>query len=78
MPRPTIFSKMGFKPDPHCATSKLMQDKKRLPFYNRVTHPHIDAKQRYASFNFPLDQKLPVSMKDTENPNVLDSVRIMS
>ena len=73
MPRTTIFSKMGFKPDPIFAKSELM--KKKRPFYNRVRHRHDVAKQRYASFNFPVDTQQTFAMKDQENPNLLDSVR---
>ena len=64
---------MGFKPDPIFAKSELMKQKR--PFYNRVRHKHDDAKHRYASLNFPLNNYLPVAMKDQENPNLLDSVR---
>ena len=54
MPRTTIFSKMGFRPDPAFAKSELMRQQK--PFYNRVHHRHDIAKQRYASFNFPINK----------------------
>lgn len=73
MPRTTIFSKMGFKPDPVFAKSELLQQKQ--PFYNRVTHHHEVAKQRYASLNFPINANDPMTMKDRSNPNLLDSVR---
>ena len=62
MPRTTIFSKMGFRPDPVFAKSELM--KKKQPFYNRVRHRHDIAKQRYASLNFPVKQGETVAMKD--------------
>ena len=76
MPRFTIFSQMGFRPDPKFARSALMKSKK--PFYNRVTHPHISAKQRYAELNFPVDKASKTEMRDGENPNLLDSVRQMA
>ena len=73
MPRQTIFSKMGFKPDPRGAYSELMKEKQ--PFYNRVTHKHHDAKTRYAKFNFPVNNHEPFTFSDEENPNLLNSVR---
>lgn len=75
MPRPTIFGKMGFRPDPRGAYENLMKSK--TPFYNRVQHSHDSEKKRYAKFNFPLNQGDPIEMKDEENPNLLDSVRQM-
>ena len=60
MPRPTIFSQLGFRPDPKLAYSQLMKSKK--PFYNRVSHRHDIAKQRYAQLNFPLNKKDPIEM----------------
>ena len=64
---------MGFRPDPVFAHSQLM--KKKRPFYNRVDHKHDQAKKRYAELNFPVDKNDTNSMKDDENPNLLDSVR---
>lgn len=66
---------MGFRPDPRGAHENLMKCK--TPFYSRVQHSHDSARQRYAEYNFPLDKKKPIEMKDEENPNLLNSVRQM-
>ena len=76
MPRPTIFSKMGFRPDPKFAHSQLMSTKR--PFFNRVRNKHDIALKRYAQFNFPLNNKETADVKDEDNPNLLNSVRLMS
>ena len=52
--------------------------KSKQPFYNRVTHRHDIAKQRYAELNFPINKKDKVAMEDKDNPNLLASVRSIS
>ena len=75
MPRPTIFGKLGFRPDPQFAHKELMKQKR--PFLNRVSHRHDHNKYSYAKLNFPDDTNTPTQMKDDENPNLLGSVRHM-
>ena len=40
-----------------------------------VRHRHDLDRQRYASYNFPVNKRQPVEMKDNKNPNLLESVR---
>ena len=76
MPRPTIFGKLGFRPDPIFAHQELMKEKR--PFLNRVSHRHDHDRYRYAKLNFPVDTQETFEMRDGENPNLLGSVRHMA
>ncbi len=50
----------------------------KRPFLNRVRNKHDIALKRYAQFNFPLNNKETANVKDEDNPNLLNSVRLMS
>lgn len=71
LPRKTIFSKMGFKPETGKEHNEVLSQK---PPFNSMVRVRADhAKSRMGALNFPPNHYETLTMDDFENPNILST-----